>query len=692
MGRAVRRGRGIWGRSAVVAVTAVGVLAGHVHEPAARGRVTCLAPWARNRAPSADGGDRDGAKSFVTYGSWRWGETATDGYTGLQGSPVTLTWSLVPDGTLVPSSRHGAAGNSDLVAFLDRMYGPRERWFPLLEQTFARWTDASGIRFVHEPADDGAELGSARGVLGVRGDIRLSGQALDPDGSALAYADYPDDGDVVFDTDNDYYRNRKRRWLRFRNVLAHEIGHALGLGHVCPDDGTKLMERYGSCAYDGPQYDEVRGARFLYGDALEGNDGAARATPLNVASGSARVRDAAISWSGDRDTYAIDVPPGSFANVRVRPRGRRYPVAPVTEDRCDGPFERADTRAARALSVAVLDADGHTVLGISPAIPRGETVALRDVQLAPGGGVQFVEVSGDLSDAVQEYDLSVRLARRGDKPRPEPDAAATWTALPVPIDVLANDAGLSDTPVRVSVETPPTYGTVRRSGSALVYVPDRGGVPYLDRLVYRVTDRDGQWATAAVALHVRDSVRAGHSRVDSDGDGYPDELETWLGTAPDDASAAPGADASGGGRAIAITDLRLSLDARRQGNDSVTLRGTLLLFSDPAPGRTFVHVSVGGVQRSYELGSDGGSRDAPEEAFRLDRAPPGVPTPFELRIRSADLAAQLTDEGLTADATHGWEPRAITVLLLIGGRLHEASVPLDHRAHRGGRAKARPAR
>src|SRR5687767_14416495 len=65
----------------------------------------------------------------------RWGDTATALATAM-GRPVTLTWSIVPDGTNIQGE-----GGSELVQFLDDVFGPgpggtnlRQRpWFSLLD-------------------------------------------------------------------------------------------------------------------------------------------------------------------------------------------------------------------------------------------------------------------------------------------------------------------------------------------------------------------------------------------------------------------------------------------------------------------------------------------------------------------------------------------------------------------------------
>ncbi len=115
------------------------------------------------------------ALAYVPDDGWT---TTASGTTGDEGFPITLTWSLAPDGTSVPS-----AGSSNMVSYLDGLFSSgsggsdlsQRPWFSLFEACFDRWNELGGINFVYEEADDGAQLYYNGGVLGVRGDIRLGG-------------------------------------------------------------------------------------------------------------------------------------------------------------------------------------------------------------------------------------------------------------------------------------------------------------------------------------------------------------------------------------------------------------------------------------------------------------------------------------------------------------------------------------
>jgi hypothetical protein len=236
--------------------------------------------------------------AYLNNGNWL--STATDNAVPPIGRPITLTWSIVPDGTNV--SHLGKPSN--LVSVFDSIFPgsvgvalEEKPWFDLVEQCFDRWSVLSGLTLTYEPADDGLTNhahGVWAGKLGERGDIRLAG-ATTSSSSTLAEAGFIPNADITFNTTQTAYFSAPGGnfpYINLRTTLMHEIGHSLGFGHSISNNANFLMESFSQTNFDGPQFDDIRGVHYLYGDFNEksnagaGNESIATAVPLGpLASG-----------------------------------------------------------------------------------------------------------------------------------------------------------------------------------------------------------------------------------------------------------------------------------------------------------------------------------------------------------------------------------------------------------------------
>lgn len=660
------------------------------------GRAFCFSPGTDEahveRLLAAVAPDAKSAVAAFEAGG-RWTSTATDGFGLRQGDPTTLTWSIVPDGTTIRGAFGAQTGGSDLQAFLDGIYGSRANWLPILTRVFDRWGELCGVTYVYEPNDDGVQLATASGRLGLRGDVRIGGLSIDGNFGLLAFNGFPNDGDMVLDTSDAYFRNTGLSSRRLRNVVAHEHGHGLALDHVCPQDGTKLMEPSATLGFDGPQHDDILGAQRLYGDAREPNDLRAAATDLGSPS---RVVVERVSIDDDTDTdwYRFRGTAGDFVDVTLQPVGRRYREGPQSFDGSCGNGTILDTTQLVDLNLALFGPTGN-LLTSADATGRGESEELVDEPLSEGAGDYFLRVRGGGENDAQLYELDLRVAQRGEKPVAVDDDATTFEVLPVTITVLDNDTGLADVPIDVRVHTKPAAGRVRRVGDALVYVPDRGFVGE-DSFTYRVRDVNTQVAFAEARVTVNAVDRAGDLRGDADEDLYPDELERALGSDPDDGADRPGPVLTQGVGALVVRRLQLRLADRETPKDRLTFRGEVVLEpGTELSGRELV-VHVGGVTRSFVLDERG--RGETEDATIRVRAKRrrgevvGGATRFDLVVRRANLAASFTDEGLLLDRRHGKEPRAISVYVLLDGEPTAATVPLSYSVQGRRRGSARSVR
>jgi hypothetical protein len=319
----------------------------------------------------------------------RWTYTATNGSTGVEGDPVTLTWSFVPDGTLVD----GVPSVLDSV-FDDLLKSKIRRAFDL-------WDAATGIKFI-EVEDDGADLPNSPGVLGARGDIRIAGRSIDGEGNVVIYSYYPDVGDIVLDTDDiGFFSNPLLNYRTLKNVVGYEIGHCIGLGNVIPTDCTKLMESGLCLGFTGPQHDDTRRAQRLYGDPLENNDVVEDASDLGSLAESLLVEGLSLDHGGDDDWYLFTSSQCSIT-VEVEPTGFCYEVGPA-----GGVISVICTDSILDLGFYLHDSTGVVVLDSATSGGLGETESLTGFLLPYAGEFRLRVENTDAGNGTQMYALSL---------------------------------------------------------------------------------------------------------------------------------------------------------------------------------------------------------------------------------------------------------------------------------------------
>ena len=363
----------------------------------------------------------------------RWTRTATDGGGLQQGDPTTITWSIAPDGTSIEGFAGEPDAPSNLISFLDGIYGSSgisniqdKAWFNDFNASLNRWSQLTGITYQYEPNDDGAAFSNittvATGVLGIRGDVRIGGHAIDGNFNTLAYNFFPNVGDMVIDTTDSFYNNAPSNSLGLRNMLMHEQGHGIGLKHLNSNDAKFLMEPNLITDFDGPQFDDILGAQRLYGDAREtkqgGNETIADANDL----GSLNINDSvsigndavdlvvaptetdfvSIDGLSDTDFYKINVSSNSVLDVALDILGESYNQGPQ-----GGTQTLFNPSTQNNLGVEVLASDGTTSLGLSDSGGLGVSETISAISLTPGN--YFVRVFGS-QDAAQFYSLNVNLS------------------------------------------------------------------------------------------------------------------------------------------------------------------------------------------------------------------------------------------------------------------------------------------
>lgn len=461
-----------------------------------------------------------------------------------QGSPVTITWSIVPDGLSIPSGNGEPTANSTLFATMDSRFasqGGRATWIAQFEAVFARWSAISGINYVRvnapgQPWDDGAAWGTA-GNGTTRGDVRISSKPIDGGGRVLAYNFFPTVSDMVMDSAENW-GNANNSFRFLRNTLAHELGHGLGFLHVCPTNQSKLMEPFLSTSYDGPQQDDLRAAHANYGDAFEPNGSVANAYDLGTLVAGSVVNLGAVpapaisngsllslTSSGDRDLFKFRLNEPRLVRVIATPIGSTYNNGPQGAGEgggCDAGTPLNSLTAAN-LVLTALTVDGTTAINAADANIEGQTETIAGAMYT--NGTSYLRVSSNSGlGPVQLYTLSVEVLASSLKPVAS-DATfsdkvrITWPAIPDAVDyrLVRNTSNTSGGGELLTTTTATSFDdTTAQPGVTYFYflqVNQQGGVGY------RTTTLAGNGEEGSVATPVCDSI-------DFNNDGiFPDDRD-----------------------------------------------------------------------------------------------------------------------------------------------------------------------
>ena len=383
----------------------------------------------------------------------RWSSTATQGFsTGTQGTPITLTYSYAPDGA-VADNLSGFNRPNQLFAWMNSIYGSPATWQALFDSVFDNWGVRTGITYIHETNDDGVEANTSPGALGVRGDVRIFAVNLDGNFNVLGYNQFPNAGDMVLDAFDSFYSNTGLQSRNLRNVAGHEHGHGLGFAHVCPQNGTKLMEPSANTNFNGIQLDEILAGQRNYGDPLEPNDTIFDAEDLGswFVGLADTVTDISIDDNSDVDYFQVEITQPMELVIDVTPNAGTYRTGPQNFNGTCSAGTLTDFDDNQNLSIELVASNGTTQIGFSNSSPAGQTETLNVTVTTPGTYYVIIDDPGT-QNSIQYYEMDLAAnAIPFDGPTIVAQGSLPAAALPgdgvvIDFEILANSDSIIDGP------------------------------------------------------------------------------------------------------------------------------------------------------------------------------------------------------------------------------------------------------
>lgn len=224
------------------------------------------------------------------------------------------------------------------------------------------------------------------------------------------------------------------------------------------------------------------------------------------------------------------------------------------------------------------------------------------------------------------------------------------------------------------------------SGSTISGIPTQSG-----QFLVTLTATNGQGSDPETLVITIAPPPVSATLTDTDGDGFPDEIETAMGTSPANASDTPFGGAHAVAETLVLTKHQIKLNFALTLHDSIMLSGTVAIPAEFAIGGKTATLDVGGVIRTFAFDAKGNGLSGTDTMKLHIKAPKGVVSDqtasFSVRIMKATVASLLTDEGLVNADFSG--NVAVPMILLFNQHYYTATPSLVYKARKGKTALAK---
>jgi uncharacterized delta-60 repeat protein len=171
------------------------------------------------------------------------------------------------------------------------------------------------------------------------------------------------------------------------------------------------------------------------------------------------------------------------------------------------------------------------------------------------------------------------------------------------------------------------------------------------------------------------------SQTDSDGDGFPDAVETAAGTSPKDGNDTPfGGAPSGDPLMLQVAKLNIGLNFVKKGRDTISVSGSLPLGSQQADQSLTVILDVGGVVNVFNVSKGNARNGAGRFSLAFSKTASGATFKAQL---TGSFSSYLNEAGLTADRDIKAEPRSIIVTVYCMNRKFQTQSTKSWTAKKG---------